>query len=101
MTFFSGRRYLENINTEKTGLGMVLHGKTCEGTCHEEKFNSRLLGEHSAAMIHGRAMISHTDCRASQKNWQTQTSTDREHNGTVLFKTGTKMDHSYDSLALK
>lgn len=95
-------RYLKNINTQKIRLGIVLHGKICEGTCHEEQFNSRLLGEHSAAMIHGwRAMISHTDCRASQKNWQTQTSTDREHNRTALFKTGKKMDHSYDSLALK
>lgn len=27
--------------------------KNCEGTCYEEQFNSRLLEEHSAAMIPG------------------------------------------------
>lgn len=46
-------------------------------------------------------MRAHTNCRASQKNWQIQTGTDREHNRTALFKSGTKMDHSYDDLALK
>lgn len=95
-------RYSENINIEKKCIGDSVTWKNCEGTCYEEQFNSRLLEEHSAAMIPGwRAMRAYTNCRASEKNWQIQTGTDREHNRTALFKTGTKMDHSSDDLALK